>query len=86
MVGHAATAGGDGDPGLTPQQWTVLAWVARGAGDKQIAAALGVSYRTVKNHLQEIYPRLPLGDASNKRVGTAVWYVTGGRRHHEEVS
>ncbi len=36
---------------LSPRQGEVLALVARGATNKEIAAALGISSQTVKNYL-----------------------------------
>jgi DNA-binding NarL/FixJ family response regulator len=43
---------------LSPQQFRVLAMVAEGRLNKQIAAALGVQERTVKAHLSAIFQRL----------------------------
>jgi DNA-binding NarL/FixJ family response regulator len=43
---------------LTPQQFRVLALVAEGKLNKQIADALGVQERTVKAHLSSIFERL----------------------------
>lgn len=43
---------------LTPQQFRVLALVAEGKLNKQIADALGVQERTVKAHLSAIFERL----------------------------
>lgn len=43
---------------LTPQQFRVLALVAEGRLNKQIADALGVQERTVKAHLSSIFERL----------------------------
>jgi DNA-binding NarL/FixJ family response regulator len=44
--------------GLTPQQQRVLAMVAEGRLNKQIADALGIQERTVKAHLTAIFERL----------------------------
>jgi DNA-binding NarL/FixJ family response regulator len=43
---------------LTPRQAAVMELLAAGALNKQIADALGVSERTVKFHLRDIYQRL----------------------------
>jgi DNA-binding CsgD family transcriptional regulator/tetratricopeptide (TPR) repeat protein len=40
---------------LSEQQRTIAALVAGGAGNRDVAAALGISTRTVKYHLSEIY-------------------------------
>ena len=44
--------------GLTAQQQRVLAMVAEGRLNKQIADALGIQERTVKAHLTAIFERL----------------------------
>jgi DNA-binding CsgD family transcriptional regulator len=43
---------------LTPREREVLRWVAAGKGDKQIAAILGASVRTVQKHLENTYVKL----------------------------
>jgi DNA-binding CsgD family transcriptional regulator len=43
---------------LTPREAQVLRWVAAGRGDKEVAAILGMSVRTVHKHLANIYPKL----------------------------
>lgn len=47
-----------GEPELTPRQWEILRRVATGAGNTQIARALGVSEATVRKHLENIFVRL----------------------------
>jgi DNA-binding CsgD family transcriptional regulator len=42
---------------LTPRQREILSLVADGASDKQIAARLGISYRTVRTHLERLSAR-----------------------------
>ena len=44
--------------GLTRRQAQVLFWVARGKTDKEVAALLYVSPRTVKKHLEHVYEKL----------------------------
>ncbi len=51
-------AGAPGGPSLTPREHAVLAQVARGLGNKQIAAALGISERTVKFHVSSLFTKL----------------------------
>jgi DNA-binding NarL/FixJ family response regulator len=43
---------------LTPRESTVLEHLARGRSNKQIAAALGVSERTVKFHVSTLFAKL----------------------------
>ena len=43
---------------LTARESQVLHWVALGKSDRQVAAILGISPRTVQKHLQNVYPKL----------------------------
>lgn len=61
-------------PLLSPRQESVLALIARGLSDKQIARHLGLAYDTIKNCETVIYARLPLGDAGDPRVAAARWH------------
>src|SRR5829696_10033649 len=45
-------------PALTPREQAVLEHLARGLGNKQIAAALGISERTVKFHVSSVFTKL----------------------------
>ena len=45
-------------PTLTPREHAVLEHLARGLGNKQIAAALGISERTVKFHVSSVFTKL----------------------------
>jgi DNA-binding NarL/FixJ family response regulator len=45
-------------PTLTPREHAVLEQLARGLGNKQIAAALGISERTVKFHVSAVFTKL----------------------------
>jgi DNA-binding NarL/FixJ family response regulator len=47
---------------LTARELEVLALVAQGKGNKEIAITLGISKQTVKNHLTEIMERLNAAD------------------------
>jgi DNA-binding NarL/FixJ family response regulator len=49
-------------PTLTPRERTVLEQLARGLGNKQIAAALGISERTVKFHVSAVFAKLGAGN------------------------
>jgi DNA-binding NarL/FixJ family response regulator len=50
-----------GLPALTDRQAEVLALVGQGRSNKEIARALGVSERTVKDHLTIVFARLAVG-------------------------
>jgi DNA-binding CsgD family transcriptional regulator len=45
-------------PPLSPRQREVLRWVAAGKADRDVAAILGISPRTVHKHLQNVYAQL----------------------------
>jgi DNA-binding NarL/FixJ family response regulator len=57
--GRATDQAGDSTPiVLTPRESSVLEHLARGRSNKQIAAALGVSERTVKFHVSTLFTKL----------------------------
>jgi DNA-binding NarL/FixJ family response regulator len=62
--GEASASG----PALTPREQSVLEHLARGLGNKQIAAALGISERTVKFHVSSVFTKL---GASNRTDAVA---------------
>lgn len=43
---------------LTPREAEVLSWVAAGKSDRQVAAIVGTSVRTVQKHLANAYVKL----------------------------
>jgi DNA-binding NarL/FixJ family response regulator len=53
-TGPSSTSG----PALTPREGAVLEHLARGLGNKQIAAALRISERTVKFHVSSVFTKL----------------------------
>ena len=54
--------GTDGQgPPLTPRELDVLRAAARGLGNKQIGAELGMSARTVQTHLTRVFAKLSVG-------------------------
>ncbi|WP_278102014.1 response regulator transcription factor [Microbacterium proteolyticum] len=55
--------------GLSAREEEVLGLVATGMPNKQIAASLGISERTVKAHLGSIFRQLGVGD----RTSAALW-------------
>ena len=58
IVLGAAVAGHDDDLHLTPREREVLLLLGEGLASKQIAAALGCTASTVRNHLHNIYGKL----------------------------
>ncbi len=57
-LGSPDGASTDGDPSLTSRQVEVLALIARGRSDRQIAEQLVLSPHTVHRHVANIYARL----------------------------
>lgn len=45
-------------PSLTPREQQILGWLGTGKTDRDVAAILGCSHRTVQKHLQHIYEKL----------------------------
>ena len=71
-AGAGATAAGEGiDPihSLSPREREILAHIARGASNKEIARALAIAETTVKIHVQHILRKLDL----SSRVQAAVY-------------
>jgi len=60
--------------GLTPRELDVLRLVARGMGNKQIAAQLHLSVGTVKGYVSAILPKINAGD----RTQAALFAVKHG--------
>jgi DNA-binding NarL/FixJ family response regulator len=75
-VGSEGLASGDGSLGdpehpdreITDRQLEVLVHVARGRTNRQIGVALGISERTVRNHLRSIGKRLAATDRTHSVV------------------
>ena len=57
---YRRTAADDGAPRLTDRETEVLRLVAKGLTAKQVAERLGVSHRTVENHVQNTLQKLQL--------------------------
>ncbi|MCX2730014.1 LuxR C-terminal-related transcriptional regulator [Saccharopolyspora sp. NFXS83] len=60
---------------LTPREHEVLGHLVRGSSNRQIARSLGISERTVKNHLRAVFTKLEVAD----RTSAAVKALTAGR-------
>lgn len=54
---------------LTPREREVLALVIQGMANKQIARRLGISEKTVKGHLTNLFQRIGVAD----RTQAALW-------------
>jgi pimeloyl-ACP methyl ester carboxylesterase/DNA-binding CsgD family transcriptional regulator len=62
-------------PTLTPRQVEVAALIAGGATNREIAARLTITERSVESHLERICARM--GFRSRSQI--AAWYAAGGR-------
>jgi DNA-binding NarL/FixJ family response regulator len=73
VTGALATprAGADVEVPLTKRENEVLKQLAFGLTNKEIAQALGISYETVKEHVQHILRKIGVSD----RTQAAVWAV-----------
>ena len=71
---------------LTSRQRDVLALVAEGASNKQIAHALGISRRTVENHLYAVYRQLDVNNRTAASSALALRLSGGGGDASAEVS
>ncbi len=60
-TGHRAPARRSGPGGLTEREVEVLALVARGLANKEIARRLGITPKTVSNHLEHVYAKISVG-------------------------
>jgi DNA-binding NarL/FixJ family response regulator len=47
---------------------SVLNLIARGMSNKQVAADLGISYQTVKNHMSSILRKLAVNDRTQAAI------------------
>ncbi len=70
------------DPGLerlTPRERQILSMIAEGRSNASIAEALMVTKRAVERHINGIFVKLDLGEASdvNRRVKATLLYLTG---------
>lgn len=59
---------------LTPRQREVLALVATGCTNAEIAARLGIEAETVNSHLKRAYERLGIAGPQG-RIQAAVWWT-----------
>ncbi len=60
--------------GLSRRQAEVAAYVARGLTDKEIANRLGLSRRTVENHIRAAAQAIPGSSYPRHRI--TIWYFS----------
>ena len=78
-AGHASgrARASAGPAGLTAREGDVLALLAHGMSNKAIAAALGISAKTVGNHVEHIYSKLGVGNRAGAALRAMEFGVVG---------
>lgn len=61
-------------PSLSSRETEIMTLIAAGHSNGEIAAALTVAEKTVKNHVNRIYAKLGVG---SRRAAIAYWQGTG---------
>lgn len=74
VLGVGRTARGVRPAGLSEREVQVLRWVARGKTNKEIAVLLGISARTVQNHVAHVYEKIGV----YSRAGAAMFVMERG--------
>ena len=75
------TAAADKLSALTPREQEIVRLIVGGASNKQVAAVLDISERTVKGHLSNVFQKLGVSDRLK-----LVLYVTDGRPVSQAVA
>ncbi|MFV0463334.1 MAG: response regulator [Nostocoides sp.] len=73
-------------PTLTPRETEVLQLVAKGLASKQIATRLGISYRTVENHVQATLRKLQLANRVELTRYAIAEGIDDGRADSTEIT
>jgi len=73
-AGHRTRRPGTRPDGLTPREIEVLCLVARGASNKEIAAALVISEKTARNHVERTYAKIGVSN----RIGASMYALRQG--------
>lgn len=63
-IARPRTSEGDDDTPLTPREGEVLALIAQGYNNREIAGSLSISEKTVKTHVSNIFDKLQITDRS----------------------
>jgi DNA-binding CsgD family transcriptional regulator len=66
---------------LTRREHEVARWVGQGATDREIAASLGISHRTVQKHLEQVYRKLDLTNRTSLAAATRTPLPVGPATH-----
>jgi HD-GYP domain-containing protein (c-di-GMP phosphodiesterase class II) len=80
-AGHRVPRRREGPAGLTPREIEVLRLLARGLSNKEIAAQLVISPKTVGNHVEHIYLKI----GASTRAGAGLFAMQHGLLPEEEL-
>jgi DNA-binding NarL/FixJ family response regulator len=80
LVGRARPRTGSRLAALSGRQYQVLQLVARGLSNQGVARELGISPRSVENHLGTVYSVLDLPDDMNPRVASVLRLIEESTR------
>jgi HD-GYP domain-containing protein (c-di-GMP phosphodiesterase class II) len=73
-AGQSAQRPGPRPDGLTPREVEVLCLVARGASNREIAAALVITEKTARNHVERTYAKIGVSN----RIGASMYALQHG--------
>ncbi|WP_024794068.1 HD domain-containing phosphohydrolase [Tomitella biformata] len=73
-AGHRTRARAVRPDGLTSREIEILCAVARGASNQEIADGLGISSKTVRNHVEHVYAKLGVSN----RIGASMYALGHG--------
>lgn len=80
LVARARPRTGSALAGLSARQYEVLVLVAQGLSNAGVAQRLGISPRSVENHLNLIYAALDVPEGSNSRVSAVLQFIAESSR------
>jgi DNA-binding NarL/FixJ family response regulator len=81
-VGHRVPRRREGPAGLTAREVEVLRLLARGLSNKQIAARLVITPKTVGNHVEHIYAKI----GASSRAGASLFAMQHGLLPEEQTA
>jgi HD-GYP domain-containing protein (c-di-GMP phosphodiesterase class II) len=81
-AGHRVARRRDGPAGLTAREVEILRLVARGLSNKQIAASLSISPKTVANHVEHVYAKT----GASTRAAAGLFAMRHGLLPDEELA
>ena len=84
-AGHRVSRTRAGGPaGLTARESDVLALLAQGMPNKRIARELGISPKTVGNHIEHVYSKLGVSNRTGAAMYAMQYGMVGSQSHLSE--